>query len=34
MLKFIKNLIEKIKHKRALKKRLAEIRKQDPFIYK
>jgi hypothetical protein len=34
MITFIKNLIKRIKHNRALKKRLAEIQKRDPFIYK
>ena len=34
MLEFIKKLIERIKHKRALTRRLKEIQKHDPFIYK
>lgn len=31
---FIKNWLESCKRKRLMKKRLEELRKQDPFIYK
>lgn len=34
MFKWIKNLINKIKRDRAYKKRIEELRKRDPFIYK
>lgn len=34
MLKWIKKTINKIKRERAYKKRIKELRKRDPFIYK
>jgi len=30
----IRNWINEFKHRRALKKRIEELRKRDPFIYK
>lgn len=33
-LKFIKNPIRYIQERRAIKKRIEELRKRDPFIYK
>jgi hypothetical protein len=33
MIKWIKNRIDKWKRKRARKRRLEELKKQDPFIY-
>ncbi len=34
MFKWIKNLIAKIKHELAYRKRIKELKKKDPFIYK
>ena len=34
MFKWIKNLIEKIKQEIKYRKRLKELKKKDPFIYK
>jgi len=34
MLTWIKNLISKIKQELAYRKRLKELKKKDPFIYK
>lgn len=34
MIKWIKKIIANIKRDRAYKKRIAELRKRDPFIYK
>jgi len=34
MIKWIKNLIEKIKQEMKYRKRLKELKKKDPFIYK
>ena len=34
MFKWIKNFIDKIKRDRAYKKRIEELKKRDPFIYK
>ena len=34
MIKWIKNLIEKIKQEIKYRKRLKELKKKDPFIYK
>lgn len=34
MIKFIKNIIEKIKKRIVFKKKLKELKKRDPFIYK
>jgi hypothetical protein len=34
MFTWLKNLINRIRMERAYRKRLKEIRKQDPFIYK
>ena len=34
MFKWIKNLINKIKSELAYRKRLKELKKKDPFIYK
>ena len=34
MIKWIKSIIDKIKAERAYKKRLKELKKKDPFIYK
>jgi|TARA_A100001388_G_C28760612_1_gene497554 hypothetical protein len=34
MIAWIKNLIKKIKQERAYRKRLKELKKKDPFIYK
>jgi len=34
MFKWIKNLINKIKQEFAYRKRLKELKKKDPFIYK
>tara|TARA_Y100000748_G_scaffold288577_1_gene273634 strand:+ start:3056 stop:3160 length:105 start_codon:yes stop_codon:yes gene_type:complete len=34
MITWIKNLIKKIKQERAYRKRLKELKKKDPFIYK
>jgi len=34
IISFIKSLIESYKRRQALKKRIAELRKRDPFIYK
>jgi len=34
MFTWIKNLIKKIKQERAYRKRLKELKKKDPFIYK
>jgi len=34
MLRWIKNLIEKIKQEIKYRKRLKELKKKDPFIYK
>ena len=34
MFKWIREIVEKIKLERRYKKRLKELRKRDPFIYK
>ncbi len=34
MFSWLKKLIEKIKQERAYRKRLKELKKKDPFIYK
>ena len=34
MIKWIKSIIDKIKAESAYKKRLKELKKKDPFIYK
>ena len=34
MFKWIKKIIDKVKRDRAYKKRIKELRKRDPFIYK
>tara|TARA_A100001011_G_scaffold213309_1_gene221419 strand:- start:445 stop:549 length:105 start_codon:yes stop_codon:yes gene_type:complete len=34
MIKWIKNMISKIKQEIAYRKRLKELKKKDPFIYK
>lgn len=34
MLKFIRNIINNIKREIAYRKRIKELRKRDPFIYK
>lgn len=34
IIEFFKNIIQAYKRKRALKKRIEELRKRDPFIYK
>lgn len=34
IIKYIKNFFAECKRKRAYKKRIAELRKKDPFIYK
>lgn len=34
MIKWIKSIINKIKREREYKKRIKELRKRDPFIYK
>lgn len=34
MFKFIKNFINKVKREIAYRKRIKELRKRDPFIYK
>lgn len=34
IINFFKRIIENIKEKREFKKRLEEMRKRDPFIYK
>lgn len=34
MIKFIRNIIKKIKEQREFKKKLKELKKRDPFIYK
>lgn len=34
MINFIKNIIKKIKEQREFKKKLKELKKRDPFIYK
>lgn len=34
MIRFIKNIIMKIKMKILLRKKIKELRKRDPFIYK
>jgi hypothetical protein len=34
MIKFIKRWIDKWKHKRKMKKRIEQLKKNDPFIYK
>lgn len=33
MFKFIKRIIEKIKRKRRIRKKMNELKKRDPFIY-
>lgn len=34
MFKFIKKIVNKIKREREYRKRIKELRKRDPFIYK
>ena len=34
MIAWIKNLIKKFKQERAYRKRLKELKKKDPFVYK
>ncbi len=34
IINFFKSIIERIREKREFKKRLEEMRKRDPFIYK
>lgn len=34
MIKWIKNLVSKVKQELAYRKRLKELKKKDPFIYK
>ncbi len=34
MFKFVKNLINKVKREIAYRKRIKELKKRDPFIYK
>lgn len=34
MFKWIKNIINKIKREKEYRKRIKELRKRDPFIYK
>lgn len=34
MFKWIKNIINKIKREKEYRKRIEELRKRDPFIYK
>ena len=34
MIKLIKRWIDKWKHKRKMKKRIEQLKKSDPFIYK
>lgn len=34
LIKFIKNLLKRYRKNRAFKKKLEELRKRDPFIYK
>ena len=34
MIKLIKHWIDKWKHKRKMKKRIEQLKKNDPFIYK
>lgn len=34
MMKFIKNIIKKIKERREFNKKLKELKKRDPFTYK
>jgi hypothetical protein len=34
MIKLIKRWIDKWKHKRKMKKRIEQLKKNDPFIYK